>query len=137
VLAEDLWKAAASERPHLESVLTKKEKRDIGFRSRRKIRCAFESAFKHNNTAIKSALEHSSIDVLAVVRNVIVHSSGNVDKFFKRESARLSELDHLRALTIGTPIAFDGAFVRSVIDSALPCGFALLKAIDEWLVANP
>jgi hypothetical protein len=134
VLTEDLWKAAVKERPSLEPALTKKEKREMGFRSRSKIRLAFEYTFK--DAAINSALKPSPIDVLAVIRNVIVHSSGSVDDSFKRDSAGFSELDHLRALPIGTPIALDGAFVRSVIDRALACGYALLKAVDEWLVAN-
>jgi len=137
VLAEDLWKAAVSERPNLESALTEKEKRAMGFRSRRKIRLAYQFTFKHNDVAIRSALKPSALDVLVVVRNVIVHSSGKVDDFFKRDSAGLSELDHFGILPIGTAIAFDGVFVRSVIDCALPCGYALLKAIDDWLVANP
>jgi hypothetical protein len=136
VLAEDLWRGSITECPSLEAPLTKKEEREMGFRSRRKIRLAYQSTFKHDAAAIRSALEPFSIDVLAVVRNVIVHSSGNVDDFFKKDSAGLSELNHLRVFPTGTAIPFDGEFVRSIIDRAFPCGYALLKAVDEWLLAN-
>jgi len=137
VLCEDLWKVAVTTYPALESSLTPKRRREMGFRSRNKIRLAYQFTFKTNDAAIKSALESSSIDSLAVLRNVIVHAGGKVDPFFTIDSAGLAELDQLRALPSGTPIPFEGCFVRSVIDRVVPCGFALIRAVDDWLTTNP
>lgn len=136
-LAEDLYKALINERASLQ--FTPRERNDfhLGFISRKRIRNTYKFLFKTDNAKVVSTLDSKTIDALALVRNVLVHKAGIIDKVFFDDSKDVPVLVPLRALGEGKEILLTGKRVRDLIDPAIPVGFELLNSVDDWLFSHP
>jgi len=115
-----------------------KEKQLSGFLSRSKIANAYRYTFRKDNAAILSVVDDPAVHALGIVRNVLVHSGGKIDAMFQRDrKVFLKQLSRIRGRKIDYEIKFNGDFIRFLIDPVISQGFALVKAVDEWLIRNP
>lgn len=106
----------------------------VSFQKLRSIRYYFGVAF--GNTAQKLLEETSGgfIDALNAVRNCMAHSAGKVDGAFKRNAVdRFPEFSHLK---INDPILLDGILVKKLRNTSAEVAFAILKHVDEILIAG-
>ena len=101
------------------------------------IRKAYSLAFASDREQIDAALSSESLDMLALVRNLIVHKDGKVDEKFVKESGGFTGLSQLSRSPVGTQIAFDGVVVADVVPPAVKDASNLVKAVDDWLLAHP
>ena len=137
VMVEKLWNAAVKERPRLVAAMSNKERGRFGFRSRERIRMSYQNTFKVKAHTIHRELASRSIDMLALMRCVLVHSAGVIDDWFIKDSASIPEASSFVALGVGAKISFTGGLARSLIDSVTPVGYDLIQCIDNWLLMNP
>ena len=145
VMAEDLWKRVIKHRPKLDT-RSKNERWLSGPRSRTKLANLYRWTFRLDNRAILRPLDSKKVHSLAIVRNVLVHSAGQIDDWFvkdRKNSDRLAipkgkmrPLDCIRGTAIGYRIPFTGKLVRRLIDPVTPLGFDLVRAVDKWLVTH-
>ncbi len=145
VMAEDLWRRVVKQRPRLDT-RTKDEKRWSGHRSRSKIAKLYSFTFRVDNKAIMRAVDGHRVHALGIVRNVLVHSGGVIDKTFaddrkpfspKGEKQRGGKyLKWVRGRRVGYKIPFTGTIVRGLIDPVTPLGFDLVRAVDQWLITH-
>lgn len=82
ILSEDLWTLTTKQRPELENNITKKEWRECGFRSIKKLRTLYAYTFRIDSSSIQSAMTDSSVEALSLLRNVLVHLGGKTDSEF-------------------------------------------------------
>jgi hypothetical protein len=136
VLCHDLFRDIEKERPWLTRHLSKTKRKELGFRSRHKIRQSYRLVFTRG-AAIDSILNDRSIDALAVMRNVLVHSAGKTDDTFKKESRYIRKLRSFRALPVGSQVKLDGLFVRSLVAPTVAVADRLVVATNRWLLKNP
>ena len=138
-LARMLWeKALESGNASIVRPTEKEWKKErLGFGSRGGIRRSFDFGFRIHNAPIRSGLDPQIIDPLAVMRNVLVHHAGKVDADFIGHRDGLTMLDGFSALPLNAKIEIDGAVTRNLVDPAIERGYALIVAIDAWLVAHP
>jgi hypothetical protein len=136
VLVDHLWRAAIAKKPDLLNSIPSNARRSIGFRSRSKIRFSYKETFRTDKRWIETILESHAIDSLALIRCVLVHSSGTIDDWFMRDSKDISEVESFRAIGVGNKIALTGEMTRSLIDPVTVIGFELLQAVDDWLWFN-
>jgi hypothetical protein len=132
-LAEDLIMDAIDAHP---SLFASVQKEKLHFSSRDRIRAAYESSFTDDDASILSLINDQSIDALSVVRNLLIHSAGAVDKKFLAEAARYQTLTKFRALNIGESIQLDGINVRILVDGIVKNGCQLVRSIDCWIKAH-
>jgi hypothetical protein len=135
VLAEDLWKYVIAERPQLDA-RTKDEIRLSGHRSRRKIANLYRFTFRMDNVDILNSVDNTKVHALAIARNVLVHSGGNIDTWFNKDRQGIPELDCITEKDEGYAIQFSGELVRGLIDPVTPLGFGLVKSVDGWLTSH-
>ena len=139
VLVESLWNGALD--AGLTSVArpTKKEinRHQIGFGSRAKIRNAYQFVFKQDNTALMRILNDVSVDALAAMRNVLVHSAGIIDNDFMNHSESVAILAPFLSLGEGKTIELTGDVVRALVDPVSVNGYAFLQELDNWMKGHP
>jgi len=109
----------------------------LGFGSRRTIRRTYETVFPSDHATILAALAPQSIDPLAILRNVIVHHAGKLDKTFKDECGQFPIFAPFQTLALDSPIPIDGVLVRDVVNPAISGGYSLISAVDDWLTRHP
>ena len=136
ILCHDLFKNIVEERPSLITCLSNTKRKELTFRSRHKIRRCYRLVFPRG-AAINSTLSDGSIDALAVMRNIIVHSTGKIDDIFKSDSRDIRKLKRFRILSLGTEVKLDGLVVRSLVAPTVPVAYRLVMAINRWLSKNP
>ena len=99
------------------------------FASLYNIRASYSRAFSKDYDELDMVLKDTCFDALAVVRNVLVHKAGIVDKEY---------IDNSKGLAVpqgvfGEPIELDGeitfCLTRAVVDKCAE----LMKAVDAWL----
>lgn len=106
------------------------------FDNRKKIRDAFVHGF-NDDPKIKDNLKRQAIDPLALLRNLLVHHGGRVDKVFKKDGAYHATLRTFASLPEGSVVPFDGPMVVSVIEPAITSGYDLIASVEKWLERNP
>ncbi len=95
------------------------------------IRLAYSQAFSKDHDQIKAAIEHTSFDVLAAVRNAIVHKAGIADKEFRDTVKRLGIFVDV---PVGGRIALDGGVLNSILKPAFANVIELFASVDQWIV---
>lgn len=130
VLAEDLLTAAKDEYPHRFASI---DFGNIGYRSRRRIRSAYKMAFS-DDTTICGILDDEAVNALALLRNVLVHKSGIADQEFIEGVPTSRLLSPFSQLEKGQRVETNGIVVRSIVDSSIRCGYALIIAVNQWLI---
>ncbi len=133
VLAEDLWKHVINARPKLDA-RTKSETSLSGHRSRKKITNLYRFTFRVDNADILSSVDSTKIHALAIARNVLVHSGGNIDDLFKRDRKGIPELDCIPQENEGYAIQFTGELVRHLVDPVTPLGFGPVPTMQRQRV---
>lgn len=139
VMTDHLWRAATRERPSLLAKLSNTQRGKLGFRSRKKIRESYKMTFTVDGDPIQKLLSSQTVDELALIRCVLVHSAGNVDQWFIDDSFGVTTpmATHYRALGIGAEIQLKGDETRRLIDPVSKIGYDLLRAVDNWLLLHP
>jgi hypothetical protein len=129
VLTEELYAETENQFPKNFAHLSKKPR----FRSRDAFRETYRRAFGNNAPDIFAALNDTSIDALALLRNVIVHKSGLADEDFRKGVALTPLLSRFSRLRPDGLIVLDGELVRSILDPAFQSGYKLIVALNRWL----
>lgn len=139
VLAEDLCRNTMKTGINSVAIPTEKEwrKNQLGFTSRKKIRDTYAFVFSTDNDKIKSVLASTSIDAIALIRNVLIHKDGVIDKVFMDGSKSVPQLSHFRSLGKDADVLITGTWVRALVDPVIPMGYELLNTVDDWLFAHP
>jgi len=107
----------------------------LGFDARNKIRATYAFGFSQN-PEILSHLTKPKIDPLALLRNLLVHHGGRVDRIFKKDAYYHSSIQTFANLPEGILVPFDGPMVISVIEPAIAAGYGLIGAVDKWIESN-
>jgi hypothetical protein len=101
------------------------------FRTLRKIRDLYGRAFdKPSDPKIDEILSNRSLDALAQVRHVIVHSAGIIDREYVE---RTRGIPNAPKLSEGQPLRLDGELTFNLIDLAVRQAVNLLKAVDSFV----
>jgi hypothetical protein len=129
VLSEDLINGAKAEYPTFFSGV---DFSTFRFRSRKRIRAAYRITFA-DDLNICAAVNHDSVDALALLRNVLVHKAGIADHDFTDGIPTSSLLSPFSGVKEGQPIEINGTVMRSIVDSSFNCGYALIIAVNNWL----
>jgi len=108
----------------------------LGFDARNKIRNTYAFGFRQN-PEILSHLTRARIDPLALMRNLLVHHGGRVDRIFQKDAAYHSSIQTFATLPERVRVPFDGPMVISVIEPAIAAGYDLIAAVDKWIERNP
>jgi hypothetical protein len=148
VLTEELCKNALE--LGLKSTVspTPKQWNSLGFISRKKTRDTYEFVFPIDNTKIKDILYSPHIDALALVRNVLIHKAGIIDSKFldamtgapikpgAPSTPPLPALSYFGNLGLRKKLLITGESVRKLLDPAIPLGYALIDAIENWIFSH-
>lgn len=105
----------------------------VTFQKRRDIEDNLSVAF---GTEIKALLQSTAggyVWALNAFRNCITHSVGKVDAAFQKQAAPFPEF---RDCKLKSMLKVDGALAAKLRNAALLSGAALLKRVDEMLVAG-
>lgn len=138
VLAEDIWKRVNTKRPKLRAGITNRcWRKECGFRSTLKLSNTYRHTFRHDNVDILAAIDNTTVKALALARNVLVHSGGQIDEMFIKQRVGIPELRCIRGKKKGYSITFTGPLVRRLIDPTVVKGFDLVRAVDQWLISHP
>ena len=128
---EDLLKTSIQE--HVASFPHISPDKKWRFRSRDQIRDSYKQAFKPDGDNIKAAIFSDSITALALLRNILVHKAGIVDKDFTTGVQASPALTPFVGLSEGEEVKLDGEIVRSLFDPLINTCCDLLVAVDNWL----
>ena len=74
------------------------------------------------------ALADPTLGILEATRHLIVHRAGLVDEEYQRRTGE--------STAIGHHLALNGARFSELGNSAVAAGCKLLRAVDNWLLAN-
>jgi hypothetical protein len=132
-LAEDLAMAAVNAYP---SIFTRVQRDKLHFSSKDRIREAYRNAFPIDNSSILGLTNDPSIDTLAVIRNLLIHSAGVVDQKFLTEAGKYRTLSKFRGLKVGESLELDGAIVRNLVDDIVKLSLQLVQSVDRWIGAH-
>ena len=137
-MTKELWKSICHSTNTSFARPTRQEWSDkkLGFDSRNKIRDTYTFGFR-KNPEILGHLDRQQIDPLALLRNLLVHHGGRVDRIFKKDAFYHPSVETFATLPEGTLVHFDGPVVISVIQPAIDAGYKLIAAVDEWIERNP
>ena len=80
-----------------------------------------------------TAANNQAIDALSLIRNLLVHKSGLVDKRYQDESVGIPLLAPFNSLAEGEAIRIDGKTVAALVDPTLESGYILIESVDAWL----
>jgi hypothetical protein len=97
------------------------------------IREAFEAAFYKKSDNIDRIILDDTFDQLSALRNVIVHKSAMADAEYERRTKQIPALPKFKN---GEKIQLDGKMVADLVHATTQKTFALLSAVDRWLVTN-
>jgi len=97
------------------------------------IRQAYERAFRKDSDSIIEALNDPSLDVIAAVRNNIIHRGGIIDANYLaavkgKAWAPLGDVDK--------PLHLDGGTIAKLLLGAYPKAIGLILAVDDWLTSH-
>jgi hypothetical protein len=105
-------------------------KEDFHFQKLSGIRRAYSRAFSKNVDTIDTILADHALDKLALVRNLLLHKSGQVDDKFLKGA---SELNWSINAPINREIPLDGEIVNELLKPVFLRAIDLLVAVDEWI----
>jgi hypothetical protein len=100
---------------------------DVGFDSLAKIRVAYSCAFKKRCSRIDDALCHYSLDALSLVRNLLVHRAGVVDR---RYVDSIKKIRGCPRTGLRKPINLRGDIVAKLINPVVSTSMKLLSAVE-------
>ncbi len=106
----------------------------VSFDKLSKIREAYSSAFSADGKAIADILDDPGFAVLSAVRNLLVHKAGRYDTEYLRQVKNLAMAPRG---ALGEQVWLTGTFVSETFERVADRTIALLKAVDDWLVAHP
>lgn len=142
VLIEDLHTAVIDLHPHCFDQLVcekhARRKNNAGgakfrFRRRDDFIDAYKFAFE-NDTKVHDAISHPALEVLSQVRHLLVHRGGVIDDQFAALIPQHQSLSFFSTAQKGATIRLVGPVVRDLIDQATSQGYALLAAVDRWVM---
>ena len=142
VLIEDLHTGVIDLHPHCfdQSVREKhaRQKNNAAgakfrFRRRDDFKDAYEFAFQ-NDPKVNAAISHAALEALAQVRHLLVHRGGVIDDQFAALIPRHQSLSFFAQAQKGATIRLVGPVVRDLVDQAVSQGYALLMAVDSWVM---
>lgn len=162
-MAEELWEKALNVHPHDLSNVTFPERdkkgflpeklQEMGFDLRDKmgtllkskfrfevlkeVRLAYAGAFSTDGGEVYRAINDQRLDVIAILRNVFVHANGKLDAAFMEQSKSVAGLGAIRVLDEGAKVPLDGLLLKQVVEGCIEAGCALIRAVDNWMMANP
>jgi hypothetical protein len=94
------------------------------------IQRAYSDAAFEDDQKILGLILRSELQVLAAIRNALIHNGGIIDEEY---------LKHRKILpspavgAVGTPIALDGEIVAAVVIPVVQIAGQLIAVIDDWL----
>ena len=94
------------------------------------IRAAYGRAFVGNNDLIYEILSDSAHDILAGVRNCIVHRSGKADSEYKEKKATFPDMPDIGE---DGRIIIDGKKTCALIAKSVELSLKLIKAVDSYV----
>ena len=86
---------------------------------------------------MREAIEQPSLDALALIRNMLAHNNGVIDREFMDKSGKLPQLANLCSKGEGAIIQVDGIMVRDLVAPVISTAGMLLTAVDAWLTSHP
>lgn len=109
-------------------------KEKINFQTLERIKAAYSSSFWKDGETIKNLVAQDSLKALSLLRNIIVHKGGVIDKTFSNESKKLDLLKEIRAPGEGKHIFLNGELVHNITEPSTNACLRLIQAVDQWLV---
>lgn len=116
------------------------------FTMRHLFRESYRIAF-NSDPGMEKVLNCRAIDELCLIRNLLVHKGGLVDKKFREDCEKATSLPHstpenTARLTEWSKkpdlykFPFDGEFVMSMIDPVIDAGRDLVETVSLWLQSH-
>jgi hypothetical protein len=96
------------------------------------IRQAYERAFRKHGEDVFAALGDPSLDVVAAIRNNIVHRAAIIDADYL---AAVKGKDLAPTGDVGQPLQLKGGMIAQLFLAAYPKTIGLISAVDEWLTS--
>lgn len=129
-LVADTWEAAVKR--HHGTGLPRRLRSD----NLHQVRKAYATAF-NNEPAIMVPLNDSKLDALNAVRQVLVHKCGKADDKYVERLQDMQGNTLAPNVPKGTLLPIDGELTAKLLLAGRPLAVDVLKAVDDWLVANP
>jgi len=140
ILLKDLWHSVTPLRLEFQAVINsvpKEERaRTFTFLNLPKTRKTYLLTFKSDPRRIDEALKDNALDALSLLRHLIVHAGGKLDKTFMDRSNGNALLKSIRAAGRHSEAEFTGEVIRPIIDRSAARGYEVLTAVDNWLFFN-
>jgi len=97
------------------------------------MRQAFERAFRKDNEDVLTALGDPSLDVVAAIRNNIVHRAAIIDTEYL---ANVKGKALAPTGDVGEPLQLNGGMIAQLFLAAYPKAIGLISAVDDWLTSH-
>jgi len=134
VLAEDLNCGAREKHSDCfpPSVLTGKR---YTFRRLEALYKSFERAFC-DDAGINAVVSSREIKALAVLRHLLIHKGGVVDKVFLDQCLEKPVVQDFSMFGLGREVTINGEMVRSLVDPVIKRGYELIQRTDNWMIKH-
>ena len=110
-----------------------RETRRVSFQTLDKMKTAYSIAFGEAAEKLFKDTNNGYIDALSAFRNIFAHKLGKADKEFFRSVQKFAEF---RGIKVDEQIYLDGEVVSKLRDAAMLMGIALVKFVDDFIVAD-
>jgi hypothetical protein len=134
VLAEDLHRL--SREKHAPLFRAEAVSARYNFRGLKSLNAAFEKLFCRDSR-IQNVVGNKEIKALAVLRHLLVHKNGIIDRRFFKQCSEHPVVTDFAMFKAQQEVLINGEMVRSLVDPALRHGFELIRLVDDWMTNPP
>lgn len=99
-------------------------------------RMKYSDVFDCDFADLDEAMASYDLDIVALVRNVLVHNNGMPDGLFREQAKGIPVLASAVALSDADQIPLTGKFVSSILTSSLRAMTRVILSVDQWLQRN-
>jgi hypothetical protein len=111
-----------------------RETQRVQFSTLESIKNSYSIAFGQEAVKLFDTTNEGYIEAVSAFRNIFAHKLGKADKKFVGRVERFTEYSHIQS---GDLVELDGQIVSKLRDAAVLMGFALVKLVDDYILANP
>ena len=106
------------------------------FRGLKSLNAAFVKLFCRDSR-IQNVVGSKEIKALAVLRHLLVHKNGIIDRRFLEQCSEHPVVTDFAMFKEQQEVLINNEMVRSLVDPALRHGFELIRLVDDWMTDPP
>lgn len=111
-----------------------RETQRVQFSTLESIKTSYVIAFGPDAGKLFKDVNGAYIEAISAFRNIFAHKMGKADKTFVGRVQKFPEFRHIK---VDDLVELDGEIVSKLRDAAVLMGFALVKFVDGYILANP